>query len=258
MSTKKDWDEARDSIRKEMRERYSEPPDGDLLEAYEAGRLMPAERERVEEWLAAYPEVAAALAAPFPADDPEHGDEAWLSPEQFDADWAAIRRRVPLPQPEPLPFRRVADIVAYAAAIGFAALFIWSQVELRRARGPRINTVTAAPIQLESEATRGGERTAYTLPAGADEYPLLLPLLNASSYSDYRLELLSLTGGPERTIWSGAGLRPLRNDALSVVVPRSFLAPGTYRLVVTGIGSSGSKPLARYVIRVPARGDGRE
>jgi hypothetical protein len=265
MITDKDWAAAHASLVADARERLGGPPTDDELEAYQAGRLSPSERERVEELLAAYPEFARALAVPFPEEDEEPGGSTELSQAEIDADWRSVEARIrseATPQRSGariLSFRRIAELSAAAAAILFALLFVYSQVQIRRqASEPRINVVIAPPVALEPERDRGreSETTALPLAGDADEFPLIVPLPGPSSgsvYDDYRIEIVAVDSVPERPVWSRSGLHHFANDTLSLTLPRSFLAPGIYRILVFGLRGSHREELSRFLIRVPSR-----
>ena len=77
------------------RRELARPPSPDELVAYREGRLNPAERERVEQALGAFPEAARALRdiAAFPAVEPADPADR-LSQEDVDARWEAFRRRL--------------------------------------------------------------------------------------------------------------------------------------------------------------------
>jgi hypothetical protein len=255
-----DWKSAHASIVAEARKRLGPPPTEAELEAYMEGRLSARETERIEELLSIYPDFAAAVAAPFPATDAEPGDDGYLTSEEREADWASLRARLrdPASSPAPgrvLPFRRAAEIATAAAAMGFAMLFFYAQSRAgRQSAEPRINLVVAPPVVLEPAASRGkGGDGALTLTAGADEFPLIVPLTGESVYPDYQLDLVSVDGGAQRTVWNHSGLRRFANDTLAVSIPRAFLAPGVYRLVASGVRGKERTELATFLIRVPSR-----
>lgn len=66
--------------------------------------------------------------------------------------------------------------------------------------------------------------------------------------------------GADEPVWRGAGRMPeardLRSDTLTVVVPRNFLPPGRYRLVLREPGTSGAAGvLATYRFRLSPPGE---
>jgi hypothetical protein len=262
MIGRNDWKSAHAAVVAEARKRLGPPPTEAELDAYMHGGLPAAETERIEELLAIYPEFATAASAPFPATVPQPGDEDYLAPEELEADWISLReklRREPGTGTGPrriLPFRRVAEAATAAAAVGFVVLFFYVQSRAgRQAAEPRINVRVAPPVVLEPGESRGNGvgDSALTLAAGADEFPLVLPLTGQTAYPDYRLELVEVRGAAERTLWSRDGLRRFENDTLAISIPRTFLAPGVYRLVVFGVQGKAPTRLATFLIRIPPR-----
>ena len=112
---------------------------------------------------------------------------------------------------------------------------------------PQINM----PI-FELKATRGGSQpdsiNKFTLPRSATSFMVWLPLEGELGYRDYRMTILDDHG---QLIWKSGGLKPDRNNSLSVLFNSSFLRPGTYTLTVEGTNEANvTSTVGKYRFRL--------
>jgi hypothetical protein len=82
-----------------------------------------------------------------------------------------------------------------------------------------------------------------------DSFLLIAPLINQPRFAAYRVDILTLDVEPARVLWSSTGLRRRDNDTFELLVPRAFLNPGRYQLVIYGVRGSIADRLARFTFR---------
>ena len=87
------------------------------------------------------------------------------------------------------------------------------------------------------------------LTARGESVLLVTPLIGEHKFSTYRLEIVNLQSS--RAIWTSPDVQRREDDAFAIVVPRRFLEPGKYQIVIYGRGTR-DEPLATYSLRVPA------
>jgi hypothetical protein len=140
-----------------------------------------------------------------------------------------------------LPFRNALTAIAAALAVVFAGLLWQAKMELRRPR--------ALPQQmLAPDGQRGaGGADATTLVATGDAYLLTPMLVSEQRFEAYRFELVDASGSSR---WSSGLVRRGDDDTLAVLVPRSFLPPGRYKLVLYGVSGERREQLDTYSVRV--------
>lgn len=238
MSDKADWQAAHDQMVEEERRRLGEPPTAEEVLAYTRGELAPDDEARVRALLVCYPELARTLTQPF-----SNGDSAPLSDAEVSRHWAAFRKRVDLAPPgRVLHFWRASAALAAALALLFGAL-LWR--EQQRSAEPR----AWEGHLLLPDGQRGGEPPAAALPADEDVV-VFLPLIDPRQFADYRLEIVDLSAGAPRRVWSRTGVRRGENDTFVVHLPRAFAAPGRYQFVIYGIEGAREERLSSYSVRV--------
>jgi len=211
-----------EEMNEEDRRRLGEPPAFEEMLAYTRGELSPEDEQRVRELLVCYPDLARTLTEPFSGEEAEGG-------------------RI-------LRFRHVWTAIAAAVAIVFAGLYWQADSEARRLSHELSVPHVASSEQLLLPDGRRGRETATTLSTEGDSYLLVATLINEARYSRYRLEIAD---GNARSIWSQAGLVPRDNDTFAIIVPRSFLPPGGYQVVLYGSGNKGEEQVATFSVRVP-------
>lgn len=248
MIRKKDWDAAADAERLERISALGTPPSADEVLAFFDGDLPPAEMARVREWLIYEPELAQIATAPFPADD----DPALLSDGEFAADWEKVSKRVGAVRPpaSSTPLWRSLAIAA-TIVIGVLGILLFNAIarekelsaELHRPR-PNVDTYVLLP-----DGHRGGlHENPIELPPLTGDIVLVASLIDVPRQQSYKVEIFS--AGPQtHSVWSTRDVRRRSDDTVSILIPSTFLGPGTYSLVVSG----DAERLATYSFRVPAR-----
>ena len=214
-----------------------EPPSSEEIEAYLNGELSKEEEERLQTRLAHFPELARVFTEPFP--DPHEAEVV---------EFAAASSR-------PLVFWRTAAIAAAVTAAVFGGLMFQSQSKARRLTSeltrPRTDLENAL---LLPDGQRGNpdEEAPITLPASGEDLLLMPALIHQPEFRDYRVDILDLNVPAPRPVWSSTGIRRRSDDTFEIWVPRTFLNPGIYQLVVYGIDGT-MEPLAKYTVKVPRR-----
>lgn len=118
------------------------------------------------------------------------------------------------------------------------------ETQLARLRQPEVN-VPVRNIYPVGDAQRsggGGDINQLRLPRGARAFVLILGDYKPG-YPDYRLEILD-SGG--RAVARRLGLRPGPDGDLSVMLNRTLLSRGKYRLKLYGRGET----VAEYVVQI--------
>ena len=221
-----------------------EPPTSDEMLAYLRGELSADEAERFRDRLIPYPELVRTLAAPFPADGAEPGDDDYLSDEEFARHWAAMQKRAP--RGAVVKFWPSVAAIAATVALCFGGLYRQALIQMEQ---PRAITVDGQPL-IPDGNERGGGDAAATVKAKGDWYSLVPVLMDERPFERYRVELFDAGVRPPRSLWSMSDLQRSEHATLVVIVPRSFLAPGVYRLAVYGINGAREERINTYTIRV--------
>lgn len=268
MIKKSEWQAAYGELIAARRRELGDPPSEEELLSYSRGELSEPEAARVRDLLVCYPELIAVL-EPLPspaAGQPEDADS--LSQEELAQDWVSLQARLgaqhagrdawregdeetsaagwPVAGPALRRLRRWQLSAAAAAllAVVFAGLLVRTQRDLRE---PRYDVEHRL---LLPDGERGGaQQPPIPLPSEAEYFLLIPALVNAPRFPDYRLDIVDLNGQGERMIWSASGLRRRSDDTFELWVPRSFLEPGKYRLVLHGLDGRPVE-LARYTVRL--------
>jgi hypothetical protein len=259
MIKKSDWQTVHDEMLEEERRRLGEPPTAEELFAYARGTMSAKDEERIQAFLVAYPELAAAMSEPFPDGEAAPGEPGYVSDEEIERRLDAFHARV-APRPEPLRGGRVVTFwksLAAAAAVLAAAssgLFWQAHTKMARLESELARPKVAWEEQLlREDGRRGAPDTAQTLPGNAEMHFLVGALVRPEHFSDYRVEILDLSSRPVRSLWSSREVQRRSNGTFGILVPGSFLKPGAYRIVLYGVdGSQEEEELASYSIRVVA------
>lgn len=244
MISKTDWQTANERLMAEDRLRLGEPPTTEEMLAYTRGELSPDEEERMRERLVAHPDLLRALAVPFPGEGAEPGDPDYVSDDEWPAHWAALQRRM---RPgRVVAFRRHGwTALAAALALVFAGLYWQAEWKSRRPQ------VVAWEEALQPDTPRRGPMgPATTLAAEGDSLGLVLDVHDRAEWDTYRVAIVE--AGEPRALWSSGAVRARADQRVAIVVPRSFLGPGQYQIILYGIDESGEESLATYTVRVPA------
>jgi hypothetical protein len=243
MTTKSELSAANRELIAEDRLTIGEPPSADEVLAYTKGELSPGEEAHIRERLIAYPELVRTLTTPFPEGaQPDHPD--YLSDHEFARHWKALRKR----RREPgggLQFWRAFGGIAASLVVVFGGLFWRAEVQLKQPQA------VLEQQDLYPDGQRGIGGQPNTLTTNGESY-LLVPSLGSSLAVDkLRAEIVD-TADPSRPIWNSKAMPRTADGSLVIVVPREFLKPGAYRLVVYGITGERQEPLSSYTLRVPA------
>jgi len=239
MITKSELQAIHGRITSERRDRLGPPPTDEELFAFMRGELSPADEARVRELLIAYPELARAMAEPFPGED-----EAELSEIEMAVHWNALQKRIhgDATQRRTRAWQWTSAALAAALVVAFVGLVRFRQESL----APRV----ASDAQLLlPDGQRGAGDPFPPLTAQGDSFVLMASLINPPPFPAYQLEIVD--AGASNIVWTSAALQRPANDTFQIVVPRSFLAAGKYRIIVYGVNGARQERLASYSLRVP-------
>ena len=236
MISKADWQAVHDTMTADDRRKLGEPPTAEEVIAYSNGELDAADEARVRELLVAYPEMARALAHPFPEDAADA-----LPAGEVEARWREFERRVAPPRTgHVLEFWRASAAIAAALAVLFGGLLWRAQSELKRPR------VAAEEQLLYPGLQRGAADSVTTIAVNGDPVPLVVMLGGADDFRDYRLELVKAN----TTLWRSEVLHRGERDTFQILVPRALLEPGRYDVVLHGVDGTREERVAVYPMRV--------
>ncbi|MEA2490887.1 MAG: hypothetical protein QOH21_2679 [Acidobacteriota bacterium] len=242
MITKADWQAVNHELMAEQRRAFGEPPPTEQLLAYTRGELPAEAEERVRDLLVCHPDFARAVAVPFPREAAMPGEADFLSETELANEWAQLQRRLHRPRSRTgggvLQFPHALTALAAAIALVFAGLYWQAQSQLHRLDAPRL--VVDEQLLQPDERTRGGQ-PAVTLTARGDSFLLIVKVAPEAT----QLAIVERTAAGERPLWSSEAV-PRNDGTFAVIVPRRFVAPGEYQLVV----SAGAERLATYSVRV--------
>jgi hypothetical protein len=262
MISKSDWDDVQQEMIAEDRQRLGDPPNVEEVKAYLRGELSAEEESRVRELLVCYPDLALALTQEFPSQDAKPGDPDFLSEAELDKQWASLENRIhrtgdPV-EPRVLRFwHRTAATLAATLVLAFGGLLWLAQSRARMAKELAEPRVASEEQLLLPDGQRGGSGGSATLSAEGDFFLLVVPLIvpsnDAGRFAHDRLQIVDVSTNPPRSLWNSAALPRRDHDTFAVLVPRAFLRPGKYQVVLYGIDGAGEERLASYSLRVPAR-----
>ncbi len=225
------------------------PPAAEEVLAYFEGRLSGEDESRVQELLVARPEMVRAALAPFPTDDAQPGDPDFLPPEELDRRWESLRQRV-----HGSSGARVLRFVSAFAAIAASIAVVLGVMLWQSQSSARLPRVILNEQVLLPDGQRGlSPELPVSLTAESDSYLLVVPVLHAADFNDYRLELVSSASTASRPLWRSTTLSRPPNDTLAIVVPRAFLPGGRYQVVLYGLSGGRDERLASYTVSVPAQ-----
>jgi hypothetical protein len=235
MINKADLQAVLDEMKAQDRRTRVEPPTVDEMLAYRRGALSGDDEARVREQLLCWPELLRALMTPYPDDA-----AGALPPEVVERQWQAMKREIGAGG-RVVSFRNALTAIAAALAVIFGALLWQARMELRRPR--------ALPQQiLLPDAQRGAGDGATMLTGTADAWLLTPTLIGEQRFDAYRFELVDANN---RSVWKSGAIRRSEDDTLAVLVPRPFLPPGRYKLILYGVSGARQEQLESYSVRVP-------
>jgi hypothetical protein len=247
MITKSELQNAHRSLADDERRRLGDPPTTEELLAYSRGELPYEEEERIAELLAVYPELARTLTATLPTDDPKPGEPGYVSDAELAQRWTMLQDRMhdkretaPVQSgARVLQFWRFTSGLAAALAVAFGALLWQARSDLGQ---PRV----AAPEMLMPDRSRGGPLEATKVTPLGDSYVIGVPVMTEQHFDNYRLEVIDESS---RSLWTSGALRASETN-LMIVMPRRFLKPGQYQVILYGIARPAEQRLETYSFRV--------
>lgn len=248
MSTKSGWKAIHETMNELDGREVAEPPTAEEMVAYRRGELSADEEARVRALLVRYPELARAVATGIPTDDARPGDPDYLSEEDLDARWASMEKSIGTGRV--LQFHPAWTAIAAALALVFAGMYFRAESNVRQLRNELSVPRIASPQQVLLPDGNRGASDAMPLSVEGDSFFLAATLIGEARFPKYRLEIIDANG---RMLWSRAELVPNDNDTFPIIVPRSFLKPGTYQVVLYGIDGAREERVTTYTVRVPKR-----
>ncbi|MFL6246476.1 MAG: hypothetical protein ACJ74H_10665 [Thermoanaerobaculia bacterium] len=247
MTTKPDWPAVPHERTAEERRKLGEPPTTEELMAYSRGQLSAADRARVQSWLDANPEMARALNQPFPDDDAKPGDPDYLSEDELSRRWTALQNEI-RPKGRLVRFPALAALAA-SVAIVFAGLYWQARSDVRALSRPVLLDVTQ--VVDPENGRRGASGGPHLLNVTEDGAVCILQLSDPSRFQWYRIVIVNAQS--EEEVWKSEPSQP-QEGGLSVLIPRTFLRPGTYRIKVFGLNETRrEEAVDSYLVRVPSR-----
>lgn len=244
MITKSDWEAVRDQLMAEERRRLGEPPTFEQLSAYMRGELSAAEEERMRDLLACYPELARAIAEPFPEEDAV-ADREVMSDEELESRWVELEGRINGARAGVLRFPLAWTALAASLLLVFGGVY-WNTVRLR----PQIVPASAAVgfEELRNRPTRGGRTTPVLLTATDEEYRIAATIPNTVEQTSFRIGIVD---AQHDKLWQSEIVKQ-PDHSIAVKIPTKFLDPGSYDIELIGVDGAGKEEkLARYPIEVP-------
>lgn len=248
MITKSELHDAHRRMLEEERSRLGDPPTAEEVLAYSRGELSPAEEERVRELLACYPELARTLTEPFPTDEAKPGEPGYVSDAELEQRWKVLQERLRGPRIVPaqpggrvLQFWRFTSGLAAALAVSFGALLWQARSELGRP------FIASEPQLLMPDRGERGAGVSATLTPSGQSYILVTSLMSQPHFAAYRLEIVDAHNRP---LWKSPRLTEPDHDTFSILVPRSFLAPGSYRVILYGVRDDREQQLDTFSMLV--------
>lgn len=238
MITKSELQAVHGQMLAERRRKLGAPPTNEELFAFMRGELSPDDEARVRELLIAYPELARAMAEPFPED----GE---LSEVELASHWNSLQKRI---HGDPVQ-RRVRYWQRASAALAAAMILTFGGLVWQRQASLAPRVATSRHLLLP-DGQRGGGEPATVIATDGNAYILIASLIESRAYDAYRLEIVT-GGATPRTLWSSPALRRPDNDTFEIVVPRAFLGPGLYKVIVYGVSGERQEQLSSYSLRVP-------
>lgn len=214
----------------------------DELVDYHAGGLTPADRDRVQEHLAACPECAGLLL------DISSFREPAPAASEFEvaAVWRGVKERRERAHRSPRWLQAVAaSLLVATVALSFRAVSLGRQLD--EARQPQIN----APVQDLRAPSRGAGSPAVTLDLepGTRLFTLVVQPASREDHPDYEAALLRADGSE---VWRGRGLRKNRFGSFTLTLSRDLAGPGSYVVRLFGLDGERRVPLGEYTLRINA------
>lgn len=247
MNTKSNWRTVNQELMADERRRTGELPTSEKMLAYTRGELSADEEARIHELLVCHPDLVRTLTEPFPMEGAEPGAADYLSDQEFARHWpllqARMRRDEPAEGGRVLQFWKVATAIAAAMVVVLGGMLWQSRSQLA---GPRL--VWPEQVLLLPEGRRGGPSEPVMLRVQGESILLITSLISQREFPEYRLEIIRGTG--DQVIWHRDAVRPGSNNTFALLIPRRYLEPGDYRIVVYGVTGTVKERVETYAFRV--------
>ncbi|HYH09532.1 MAG TPA: hypothetical protein VEK11_20965 [Thermoanaerobaculia bacterium] len=244
MNPKSNWHAVHEALVERRERMMADPPTAEELLAYRRGELAPEHEARIRELLVTYPALARAIAQTEPPEEPRPGEDDYIPEQEIDRRWKALRKRLRKNHREAgrvLQFFQISTAVAASLALAFGVMLWKARSELGQPR------VAWEEQLLMPDGRRGISDAMVTLRTHGESVLLVAPLLDPEQYPEYRLELTDSAGD---TLWTSA-VKRRHNDTFAILVPRSFLGAGTYKILLYGVDGGQQVHLASYSLHVP-------
>lgn len=228
------------------------PPTSEEVLAYMRGELSAEEEEKVRERLVWYPELVRTLTEPFPDEDPAPGTPGYVSDEKMVHGWETLQNRIHPIHVQPVRGGRLVHFLSSSLAVAAAVSIVLGGL-LWNARSELDRPRVWEEQVLEPDGQRGIEDGSTVLTAKGDTVVIVVPLIGSTDFATYRLEIVENGTTPRRSLWRSEVLRRGDSQSFSMVVPRKFLDPGRYQVVLYGVDDAREHRVATYSFRVPAR-----
>ncbi len=265
------------ALAKEARNELGSPPTPEELRAYLEDRLTAGEKERIQDYIALFPECAELLMDMKSFPDIATSSEEWrISDQEMREARRRIQKELAAGKESPAsvktfrikrffkslfarpwtPAWGLATAFALLLTCGLNLMLSLRNQELREAvrelSKPQAG-VSLHHLTPDDEATMrsdaGDERTIL-VSREVDRLVLLLNPRVLQPYPDYRVEISDAASPEAGVLWQQERLRrsPDYNFALSI--PRAFLKPGSYQIRLYGQGDRAEEPIAEYRVRI--------
>jgi len=157
-----------------------------------------------------------------------------------------------------VPFRRrlqawrFSALAAALIACILGGLYLRTLGELRWQEAPRFAPERRLLLPNGERGSRGEQLPiAVPLPSGTRDFLLIPTLADVPRYPHYRVDIVDLQDPQhEKVVWSRPDAPRTREDTFEILVPRSFLSPGEYRVDVYGLAGRRREPLASYTVEI--------
>lgn len=224
------------------------PPSAEEVLAYVQGRLSEAEEVRVRELLVAHPDMLRAATMPFPSGDAEPGGDGYLSEHEVARQWKSFQRSTGASRDRSRNSWRATAAIAAALAVTLGAL-LWQSTENARRLTQQLTEPRVAGYQLLLPDGQRGPGGVPTLTPVGDSYLIATPILGATPFDTYHLEIVDLT--TNRSVWRRDNLAHPDSETFAILIPRETFHPGMFQIVLYGVNGQVIEKLATYTVSVP-------